>query len=212
MDPEKSETEQDKAERSLHEMLANDPLITDRLLEQMSQVVASVEIDNKFLQEQIAAKSEHSSAVIDLEEASIGDEQPEDIRLILSNAKLPQKLKLALLGNATCRNILIKDSNKMIQQCVLKNPKIQNSEIEEFAKNPNLSDIVLREIGNNSQWMRSYSLKSALVFNPKTPQAVSIKWVKFLNTADLRKLSKSKNVPSVIATAARKRLEEAEEK
>jgi len=199
-------------EKSLLEIAASEPDISDKTLEKISQILASVEIDDDFLTEQIAVKSQQDSEIVDLDEASIGDEQPNDLRQVLSKAKLPQKLKLALLGNATCRTLLIKDSNKMIQQCVLRNPKLQHSEVEEFAKNPNLSDVILREISNNSQWMRIYSIKSALVFNAKTPQAVSIKWVKFLNTADLRRLSKSKNVPSVIANAARKRLAEADDK
>lgn len=132
----------------------------------------------------------------------------QDPRLQISKASLPEKIKLAMFGNATCRAVLIRDSNKLVQQFVLKNPRIQLLEIEEFSKNPNLSDLVMRIIANNPAWSKSYHVKAHLVFNPKTPVDIALKWVKFLNSPDVRKLSKTKNVSQVIVTAARKRVEE----
>ncbi len=167
---------------------------------------------NQLFSQDGMLKDEHlelaSSLAVETEEAARNEESAnsEDIRNILLKATLPQKIKLALLGNATCRGLLIRDSNKMIQQLVLKNPRLQPAEVEEFAKNPNLSEMVLRNIAENTQWMRSYTMRVSIVFNPKSPQALSLKWMKFLNTADLRKLAKSKNVPSVITISARKKL------
>ncbi len=137
------------------------------------------------------------------------DNENGEIRNQISKMKLPQKIKLAMFGNSTCRNLLIRDSNRMVQQFVLKNPRIQVREIEEFAKNPNLSEQVLRAIGNNTNWMKSYAAKWHLVGNPKTPVDVSMRWIKFLNITEIKKLAKSKNVPQVIVTAARRKMEDA---
>src|SRR5690606_4213145 len=97
-----------------------------------------------------------------------------------------------------------------IQLMVLKNPKLGLNEVEDFSKNANLSEAVLRAIANGQQWLRSYTVKQNLVQNPKTPLDIALKWLRFLNMTDLKKVSKSKNVPAVISTAAKKRVMEEE--
>lgn len=140
------------------------------------------------------------------------DESAKDIRAQIAEMTMPQKIKLALFGNSICRNLLILDTNRMIQQFVLKNPKLQQSEVEAFAKNPQLSEWVLRSIADSKTWMKSPSLKYTIVTNPKTPGDVSLKWLRYLNEPDLRRISKSKNLPQLIAVTAKKRLSEMEKK
>lgn len=211
-------------EARLELLAASDTILTDDLATEFGQLLATVEIDLSLLEENATEKihepvcTDHSTVTetdptIDSEQKQpIQNEKPDDIRQIILKSSLPRKIKLALLGNSTCRSLLIRDSNKMIQQFVLKNPKLQASEVEEFAKNPNLSGAVLKTIANNAQWMKSYSLKYIVVSNPKMPQDVSIRWVKFLNIADLKKLAKSKNVPNVVSLSARKRLADMDKK
>jgi hypothetical protein len=78
-----------------------------------------------------------------------------DVRNSIAKMKLPEKIKAAMFGNSTARTLLIRDSNRLVQQFVLKNPRIQLREIEDFAKNPNLSEQVLRLISNNPAWTKS---------------------------------------------------------
>ena len=154
-------------EQALQKIIDKDVPLSDELMTELHEIIASVEIDFSFLDESKTTEPDNTEGSVPLPEPPAEDgivnnaehEEHQDIRHVLLNAKLPMKLKLALLGNATCRGLLIKDSNKMIQQCVLRNPKLQASEVEEFAKNPNLSNVVLRDISSNSQWMKIYSLK-----------------------------------------------------
>lgn len=120
---------------------------------------------------------------------------------------IPEKIKLAIHGNQSARALLIRDNNKQIPQFVLGNAKITEGEILEFAKNNNLDEMVLRTIANNATWTRNYSIKLALICNPKTPIGISLRWLKLLQDKDLRLLSKSKNIPQVIPTQCRKLLE-----
>ena len=48
------------------------------------------------------------------------------------------------------------------------------------------------------------SLKLALASNPRTPQGVAMQFVNYLQDKDLRGLMKSKDVPTAIATHARR--------
>ncbi len=134
------------------------------------------------------------------------DSSEGDIRAQLRDMGIPQKVKLAMFGNATCRMLLIGDANRLVQEAVLKNPQIQDREIYDFAKNSNIPENVLRRISDSKSWMKNYLAKLHLVLNPKTPSDVSLKWLRFLRSSDLKKIGSSKNVSQVVATAAKKRI------
>lgn len=129
-----------------------------------------------------------------------------DIRSQISDMTMPQKIKLALFGNAICRGLLILDPSRMIQQFVLKNPKLGMNEVEAFARNSNMSESVLRTIADSRMWMKTYAVKLNIVTNPRTPGDVSLKWLRFLQEPDLRKIAKSKNLPQLIVNMAKKRV------
>ncbi|MGH7821726.1 MAG: hypothetical protein ACREQ9_18340, partial [Candidatus Binatia bacterium] len=68
----------------------------------------------------------------------------------------------------------------------------------------NTDDEILRVIADNREWTTSYPLRVALVENAKTPVIKALRFLPSLAERDIRTLAKSKNVPSVIASQARK--------
>lgn len=133
---------------------------------------------------------------------------PTDIRGLIDAMPMSQKIKLALFGGAGARQILIFDSNRLVQTLVLKNPRINEAEIEALAQNKNASEYVLRGISDNKNWTRHYNIKRNLAANPKTPTDLSLKWLKHLHAHDLKRLSKSRELAQVVASSARRRLTE----
>lgn len=123
---------------------------------------------------------------------------------IIGKLSIPQKIKLALLGNKTARQLMIKESNRIISLAVLDNARLSEGEVEGMAKDKNLDETVYRKIARNSGWMKIYSVRSALISNPRMPVDVSMKWLKYLQDKDLKMLSKSKNIPQIISRAALK--------
>lgn len=115
-----------------------------------------------------------------------------------------EKMKLAIMGTKEARDILVRDSNKMVSVAVVKSPKIQESEIEAISKSRNVADEVLRQIASSNDWMKSYSIKLNLAGNPKTPIPIAMKILSQLRGPDLRKLAKSKNVSASLANQARR--------
>ncbi len=145
-----------------------------------------------------------------LELEKLPEKEQTDIRTMIADMGTAEKIKMAMLGDGVCRSLLVTDTNRLVQQAVMNNPRLQESEVENFAKNTNVAEFILRTIADNKAWMRSYAIKYNLVTNPKTPQDVSLKWMRYINKNDLRVLSKSKNVPQLISVTARKRLAEME--
>jgi hypothetical protein len=117
-----------------------------------------------------------------------------------------ERLKAALKGTREIRAILVRDTNKMIAAAVLSSPKLTTSEVEAFARMANVSEEILRSIGNTRVWMRNYSVVLGLVRNPKTPVALSLNLVGRLSDRDLAAVSVDRNVPEPLRVAARKRV------
>ena len=63
---------------------------------------------------------------------------------------------------------------------------------------------MLRIIAGNREWTRNYTVKLNLAMNPKCPASTAVKFLNYLQDRDLLAIMKSKDVPSVIGTHARR--------
>jgi hypothetical protein len=124
----------------------------------------------------------------------------------LASMNFPQRLKCAMKGTREQRAILIRDPNKMICASVLSCPKVSTPEIESFARMQNVSEDVLRIIGSNRAWLKSYGVILALTKNPKTPLALSMGLLSKLQDRDVAKVSVDRNVPEALRISARKKV------
>jgi hypothetical protein len=118
--------------------------------------------------------------------------------------KLYEKIRLATLGNAFCRQTLLRDANRMVAMAAIRSPGITDTEVVRAAANRAVSEDVIRYIANSREYTKMYPVKLNLVQNPKCPLAVSLKLLSTLHLEDLKGLAKSRNIPSALATAARK--------
>lgn len=125
---------------------------------------------------------------------------------VLTKMSLSQKIKLALTGAKDARGLLVREKNKIISLSVLSNPRLTAGEVEAFASSPNLSEDVMRKIGTNAEWTRKNTIASALVFNPKTPVAISLGFMPRMSERELGLLEKSRNVPEAVRASARQTL------
>ncbi len=126
---------------------------------------------------------------------------------LVSEMSVGNKVKLALTGGKAARELLVKESNKLVAVAVLKNPRITEDEVQRLSSAKGVAEDILRIIGRNKEWLKNYSIKLNMVTNAKTPLAISIKLMDQLLENDLSKLAKSKNVPSVVSSTARRKLE-----
>ena len=118
----------------------------------------------------------------------------------------PEKLRAAVKGTKEMRSILIRDPNKMIAASVLSSPKVAEAEIESFARMANVSEEILRMIGNNRAWTKNYGVIVGLTKNPKTPLAMSLNFMNRLSDRDMQMLSVDRNVAEPLRIAARKKV------
>lgn len=119
---------------------------------------------------------------------------------------ITQKIRRATLGTAAERMLLVRDSNRLVSTAVAQSPLLKEGEAARIAASRNVSEDVLRIIAQNRDFTRSYQVKLCLIGNPRTPFTFSSRLISHLRDNDLRSLSKSKNVPAAIQTAARQQL------
>jgi hypothetical protein len=139
-------------------------------------------------------------------EGATEEEKTKSFQERLANMTVPEKVKCASKGTREMRAILIRDPNRMVASAVLSCPKVNESEVEAFAKMGNVSEEILRSIAMSRAWTKSYGVLLALVKNSKTPVALTLNMMQRLNDSDVKKLSTDRNVPEAVRTAAKRKV------
>lgn len=115
---------------------------------------------------------------------------------------VPARVKLARNADRQIRSILIRDANSQVAMAVITSNSLPDSEVEMIASSRNVVPDVLAEIPKRREWIRKYSIAKALVKNPKTNLAISMKLIPRMSMRDLRELARDKNVPDGVRSTS----------
>lgn len=115
---------------------------------------------------------------------------------------MKDRVRLAMKGDREARNILIRDSNRIVAQAVVNNPRITEYEIEKIASMRAVPEEVLRLIANNRNWARNYSIVHNLARNPRTPIGNVMSLLTRLQMRDLEAMIKNRNVSDAVRKQA----------
>jgi hypothetical protein len=167
--------------------------------------VSDDELDDSWLPAEryadlISETAEETAAnarrVLETERLEAGEANAERVSLIrrIMFMSTKDRMKLGLKGDREARGILIRDSNRVVATAVIHNPRITDKEIENIASMRTVSDEVLRLIGMNRAWTRSYPIIHNLARNPRTPMATAIQILPRIQMKDLQTLSENRNI------------------
>jgi hypothetical protein len=174
--------------------------------------VSDADIDDswlarEFIEEMLVETAEQTAAnaqaIINAERLE-GEASPERISLIrrIMFMTVKDRVKLGIKGDREARGILIRDANKIVATAVIHNPRITDHEIENISSMRTVAEEVLRLIGMNRQWARSYPIIHNLARNPRTPMATAIHILPRIRSKDLKAISLSRNVPEAVRRQA----------
>jgi hypothetical protein len=163
-------------------------------------------LPSEWLEELIEDTFEQREALATrlIAEASNEAAAPERVALIrrIMLMKVKDRMKLGMKGDREARSILIRDSNRIVAQAVINNPRITDQEVEAIAAMRTVSDEVLRLIGMSRAWARQYPIIHNLARNPRTPLPTAMSILLRLQTKDLKNLSQNRNVPEGVRRQA----------
>lgn len=166
--------------------------------------VSDVDVDDSWLareliEEMLVETPEQAlanvQAVLAAEKLDNG-EATERISLVrrIMFMSVKDRVKFALKGDREARGILIRDSNKVVATAVIHNPRITDKEIENISAMRTVAEEVLRLIGMNRAWARSYTIIHNLARNPRTPMATAVGILPRIQQKDLKVISENRNV------------------
>ncbi|MBN2723693.1 MAG: hypothetical protein JXR95_06450 [Deltaproteobacteria bacterium] len=159
------------------------------------------ELDQKF-----RAIEKELEETVEFEDESEKEKDAEKKVFMLSQLPISARIRLAQLGTKFHRAQLIRDSNKVVSMAVIKSPAITDAEVEEFSKNRQISEEIIRYICRRKDWLKSYRVKVNLVNNPKTPIPTAISLLSSLRMADIKSIARSRNIAQVVRQAAANRM------
>jgi hypothetical protein len=123
-----------------------------------------------------------------------------------------EKLRLAMVGNASARAFLVRDKDKTVAYAAISSAATSENEVVPIANSKEVGEEVLRYIGNKREWTKNHEIKHGLVFNPKTPVGISLRFIGHMRDDELRALSRSRNVAQPLKAAALQKLAAKEKK
>lgn len=119
----------------------------------------------------------------------------------LQEMNVSEKIRMALVGTAAQRMLLVRGANHVVAMAAISSPKMQEGEAVSIAASRQVGEDILRFVANKRDWTRMHRIKVNLCFNPKTPVAASLKLVLHLREGELKLLGRSKNIPQALKTA-----------
>lgn len=126
--------------------------------------------------------------------------------LPVSELTIAQKIRLATIGNAFARGMLIRDPLKVVAIAAINSPGMTDNEVIKYSANRSLADDVIRVIASTKEWTKLYSVKKNLVNNAKCPMPMAMRLLPFLHDKDLRNVTRSRAIPSAVVAMAKKLL------
>ncbi|HWE29847.1 MAG TPA: hypothetical protein VHB97_17675 [Polyangia bacterium] len=164
---------------------------------------------------QLVAVDENEAAALAEAEAQAAEQAVEAPGIVeeekkqkISDLSPAGKIRLATLGNAFARAVLIRDKNRLVSMAAIRSPAVTDMEVMRYASNRGLDDEIVRYIASQRQWVRLNAIKLALCNNPKCPLPVAMRFLPHLNVRDLKALARSKGIPSALCTAAKQMLQQ----
>ena len=181
------------------EMTVDDAWVIAQHIEVSDEDIDDSWLAREFIEELLVETPEQTAAnaqaVINAERLE-GEASPERISLIrrIMFMTVKDRVKLGIKGDREARGILIRDANKIVATAVIHNPRLTDHEVENIAAMRTVADEVLRLVGANRAWARSYPIIHNLARNPRTPLATAIHILPRIRTKDLKSISLNRNV------------------
>ena len=199
----------EEAKAEAEEEVEAAPLMTEAAEETPVAEPEAEEDDSEEDLQSLLVQQERSETREDRKPEETAPDEPEEpvrkkpLFKQIEDMNVPQKVRLALMGDASARKILVRDKVRVVAEAVMKSPKLTEKEVSAFVQDKALGGEIIRLIAKNREYTRNYTIMVALIYNPKTPPPMATGFIRNLRRKDLQNLLRAKGVPSYINRAAR---------
>jgi hypothetical protein len=117
-----------------------------------------------------------------------------------------EKILLAVKADRTERAFLLQDNDPRVLLSILRNPRLTVDEVVRLAKSTFLTYQIADVIMKAGPWMANLDVRLALIHNPKTPQAFSLRILPTLPDSEIRTIARA-GTSTALKQAALRRLQ-----
>jgi hypothetical protein len=160
--------------------------------------------DETFSRTLAADESRDDDEVFEEDETGVESvkQQYKPLSMEIADMTKAEKIRMAMIGSKAARAILVRDHNRQVSYAAIASPQTTLAEAAEIARSKDVTEDILRYIGNKKDWVKSSGVKHNLVFNPKCPVGISLRFLSHLRIDELRTLTRSRNVSAQIRSVA----------
>jgi hypothetical protein len=124
-------------------------------------------------------------------DAAETDAKPQNAWDRLRGLSQMEKILLAVKAERSERAILAQDNDPRVLLSLLRNPRLTVDEVVRVAKSSFLTFQIADVIVKASQWMGNLDVRVALIHNPKTPPAFSMRILPTLPEGEIRAIARA---------------------
>lgn len=169
-------------------------------LESQTEAAEEEEVEPTVVEDGEDARQRLLKPILDVDGNEIALSLTQRVMRLRTN----QKIMLAIKGGKEERTLLIRESNRLIQVNVIRNPRIGEGEVAYISQMRTVKEEVLRIISMNREWMKKYTIMRNLAFNPRTPLPIALNQLKRLIEFDLKLMQRDRNIPELLRREAKR--------
>jgi hypothetical protein len=186
-------------ERPLLHAETDAPTLEPEVAQQVVEAMVSAEE-----YERESATSAPIAGAADHGEPDTEDEAKKHAMFRILDMSTAERVKLAFLGSAEERIILLRDSNRVVASSVLKSPRVSDKDAEGYANMRSLSEELIVMISNKRDWMRNYQVMLGVIRHPKSPPRITMNLMQLVKDRELRLMLKDRNLPETTRQQVRR--------
>jgi len=125
-----------------------------------------------------------------LKSAPVDDDKNQTVWDRIRGLSQTEKILIAVKADRSERAALLQDNDPRVLLSILRNPRLTVDEVVRLAKSSFLNFQIADVIMQTAQWMSNLDVRLALIRNPKTPQAFSLRILPSLPDAEVSAIAK----------------------
>jgi hypothetical protein len=129
------------------------------------------------------------------------------VRDALPQMRLGDKVTLARVATPPVLAELLADPDAHVLEAALTNPRLREQDLVNALRREDVPKALLEQTFQSARWARSYSVRLALLLQPRTPLPLALLQITSLVPRDLRRIAEDGRLHPLVRSSARAVLE-----
>jgi hypothetical protein len=121
----------------------------------------------------------------------------------VGDLRLGDRVALAKIATPPVVPLLLADAERRVAEACLTNPRLREEDLVNAIRQEAVTRALLEAVADSTRWSANYSVRLAVVLQPRTPLPIALAQVSALVPRDLRRLAEAPVAPLLQIAASR---------